>query len=97
MYTPLEYGACGLSEAAALDRFGAEKVEVYHTSSNPNPNPNPNPSPNPNPNPSPALNPKPNTNPNPNPNPKPNPDQVKAAVEKAKPLSFVFGPVRGGT
>ena len=35
VYTPLEYGACGLSESAAVERFGAEKVEVYHTSFRP--------------------------------------------------------------
>ena len=26
VYTPLEYGACGLSESAAVERFGAEQV-----------------------------------------------------------------------
>ena len=35
VYTPLEYGACGLSESAAVERFGAEKVEVYHTAFRP--------------------------------------------------------------
>ena len=45
-------------------------------------------------NPSPS--PSPNPNPNPNPNLTHNPNQVKAAVTKAKPLSLVFDPVRGG-
>ena len=26
VYTPLEYGACGLSESSAVERFGAEQV-----------------------------------------------------------------------
>jgi thioredoxin reductase (NADPH) len=30
VFTPIEYGACGLSEEDAIARFGAEDVEVYH-------------------------------------------------------------------
>jgi len=32
VFTPLEYGCVGMSEEAALDRIGAEDVEVYLTS-----------------------------------------------------------------
>jgi thioredoxin reductase (NADPH) len=32
VFTPLEYGACGISEEAAEMFLGAENVEVYHTS-----------------------------------------------------------------
>ena len=35
VYTPLEYGACGLSEEAAVEKYGAESVEVYHTAFRP--------------------------------------------------------------
>jgi len=31
VFTPLEYGCCGLSEEAAIEKFGAEAIEVYHT------------------------------------------------------------------
>ncbi|XP_014673857.1 PREDICTED: thioredoxin reductase 1, cytoplasmic-like [Priapulus caudatus] len=30
VFTPLEYGACGYSEEDAIDKFGAESIEVYH-------------------------------------------------------------------
>jgi len=30
VFTPLEYGCCGLSEEDAIERFGAENVDVYH-------------------------------------------------------------------
>ncbi|XP_078577808.1 thioredoxin reductase 2, mitochondrial-like [Branchiostoma floridae x Branchiostoma japonicum] len=30
VFTPLEYGSVGLSEEAALERFGPDKVEIYH-------------------------------------------------------------------
>ena len=30
VFTPLEYGAIGLSEEEAIERFGADNVEVYH-------------------------------------------------------------------
>ncbi|CAH2074701.1 unnamed protein product, partial [Iphiclides podalirius] len=30
VFTPLEYGCVGLSEEAALDRYGEESIEVYH-------------------------------------------------------------------
>nr|XP_023668375.1 thioredoxin reductase 1, cytoplasmic [Paramormyrops kingsleyae] len=32
VFTPLEYGACGLSEGAANKKYGQDDVEVYHTS-----------------------------------------------------------------
>ncbi len=35
VFTPLEYGSCGLSEEKALEIFGASNVEVYHQSFNP--------------------------------------------------------------
>jgi len=31
VFTPIEYGCCGLSEEEALAVYGAEKVEVFHT------------------------------------------------------------------
>ncbi|XP_072106512.1 thioredoxin reductase 1, cytoplasmic-like, partial [Mobula birostris] len=31
VFTPLEYGACGFSEEAAMEKFGEENVEVYHS------------------------------------------------------------------
>lgn len=31
VFTPVEYGAIGYSEEAALDKFGKENIEVYHT------------------------------------------------------------------
>lgn len=31
VFTPLEYGACGLSEEKAVEKFGEENVEVYHS------------------------------------------------------------------
>ncbi|XP_074863880.1 thioredoxin reductase 1, cytoplasmic [Carettochelys insculpta] len=31
VFTPLEYGACGFSEEAALEKFGEENIEVYHS------------------------------------------------------------------
>lgn len=31
VFTPLEYGCCGLSEEAAIEKFGEESTEVYHT------------------------------------------------------------------
>eukprot|EP00002_Diphylleia_rotans_P005489 TRINITY_DN1463_c0_g1_i6.p1 TRINITY_DN1463_c0_g1~~TRINITY_DN1463_c0_g1_i6.p1 ORF type:complete len:573 (+),score=111.19 TRINITY_DN1463_c0_g1_i6:101-1819(+) len=31
VFTPMEYGCIGLSEEAAIARFGAENIEVYHT------------------------------------------------------------------
>merc|ERR1719198_428551 len=31
VYTPLEYGAVGMSEEDAITKYGDEKVEVYHT------------------------------------------------------------------
>jgi len=31
VFTPLEYGCCGLSEEDALSRHGGENIEVYHT------------------------------------------------------------------
>jgi len=30
VFTPLEYGAVGLSEEAAIERIGADKVEIFH-------------------------------------------------------------------
>ena len=30
MFTPLEYGCCGLAEEEAIAQFGEENVEVYH-------------------------------------------------------------------
>uniref|UniRef100_A0A8C7B1H9 Thioredoxin reductase 1, cytoplasmic n=1 Tax=Neovison vison TaxID=452646 RepID=A0A8C7B1H9_NEOVI len=31
VFTPLEYGSCGLSEEKAVERFGEENIEVYHS------------------------------------------------------------------
>ena len=31
VFTSLEYGAIGLSEEAAIEKFGEENIEVYHT------------------------------------------------------------------
>lgn len=31
VFTPLEYGCCGLSEEEAIEQYGEEDVEVYHT------------------------------------------------------------------
>ncbi|XP_021543037.1 thioredoxin reductase 1, cytoplasmic isoform X1 [Neomonachus schauinslandi] len=31
VFTPLEYGACGLSEEKAVETFGEENIEVYHS------------------------------------------------------------------
>uniref|UniRef100_A0A8C0H4X6 Thioredoxin reductase 1, cytoplasmic n=1 Tax=Chelonoidis abingdonii TaxID=106734 RepID=A0A8C0H4X6_CHEAB len=31
VFTPLEYGACGFSEETALEKFGEENIEVYHS------------------------------------------------------------------
>ncbi|XP_068128894.1 thioredoxin reductase 1, cytoplasmic [Hyperolius riggenbachi] len=31
VFTPLEYGSCGLSEEKAIAKYGAENVEVYHS------------------------------------------------------------------
>ena len=35
VFTPLEFGNCGLSEAQAQAKFGAEAVEVYHSQMTP--------------------------------------------------------------
>ena len=35
VFTPLEYGACGLSEEDAIKRFGESRIRVYHTSFKP--------------------------------------------------------------
>lgn len=35
VFTPLEYGACGLSEEDALATFGSDSIEVYHTNFTP--------------------------------------------------------------
>ena len=35
VFTPLEYGASGLSEDAAINKYGEDKLEVYHTSFKP--------------------------------------------------------------
>ena len=35
VFTPLEYGSCGLSEEDAKARFGAENIKTYHTTFNP--------------------------------------------------------------
>jgi hypothetical protein len=32
VFTPLEYGSCGLSEEDAIQQYGQEDVEVYHSS-----------------------------------------------------------------
>ncbi|XP_045595558.2 thioredoxin reductase 1, cytoplasmic isoform X2 [Procambarus clarkii] len=31
VFTPLEYGCCGLSEDAAIDTYGEDDIEVYHS------------------------------------------------------------------
>ncbi|CAG5135490.1 unnamed protein product, partial [Candidula unifasciata] len=31
VFTPLEYGCIGYSEEAAIEKFGADKIEVYHS------------------------------------------------------------------
>ncbi|XP_015284848.1 PREDICTED: thioredoxin reductase 3 isoform X1 [Gekko japonicus] len=31
VFTPLEYGCCGLSEERAIEQLGQENIEVYHT------------------------------------------------------------------
>lgn len=31
VFTPLEYGCIGLSEELAIEKFGKEKIEVYHS------------------------------------------------------------------
>ncbi|XP_020008014.1 thioredoxin reductase 1, cytoplasmic isoform X5 [Castor canadensis] len=31
VFTPLEYGCCGLSEEKAMEKFGEENIEVYHS------------------------------------------------------------------
>ena len=31
VFTPMEYGACGLSEETAISRYGDKNIEVYHT------------------------------------------------------------------
>jgi len=31
VFTPLEYGCCGMSEERAIEVFGDENVEVYHS------------------------------------------------------------------
>ena len=30
VFTPIEYGTCGLSEEDALEKFGHESIEIYH-------------------------------------------------------------------
>ncbi|UYV83729.1 TXNRD1 [Cordylochernes scorpioides] len=30
VFTPLEYGCCGLTEDEAVEKYGADKIEVYH-------------------------------------------------------------------
>jgi len=32
VFTPIEYGACGLSEEDALEKYGEDSIEVYHSS-----------------------------------------------------------------
>jgi thioredoxin reductase (NADPH) len=31
VFTPLEYGAIGLSEEDAIKKFGEDAIEIYHT------------------------------------------------------------------
>jgi len=31
VFTPLEYGCCGLSEEAAVEMYGSDNIEVYHS------------------------------------------------------------------
>ena len=35
MFTPLEYGACGYSEEDAIEKFGEENIEVFHSNFTP--------------------------------------------------------------
>lgn len=35
VFTPLEYGACGFSEENAMEKFGAQNIEVYHVNFTP--------------------------------------------------------------
>ena len=35
MFTPLEYGSCGYSEEAAIEKYGEENIEVYHSNFTP--------------------------------------------------------------
>ena len=35
VFTPLEYGACGLAEEDALNKYGQANIEVYHSSFKP--------------------------------------------------------------
>jgi pyruvate/2-oxoglutarate dehydrogenase complex dihydrolipoamide dehydrogenase (E3) component len=35
VFTPLEYGCCGLAEEDAEKQLGADKIEVYHTAYKP--------------------------------------------------------------
>lgn len=35
VFTPLEYGACGLSEESAIAKYGEENIEVYHSNFTP--------------------------------------------------------------
>lgn len=35
VFTPLEYGSCGLSEEAANAKFGEANIEVFHTNFQP--------------------------------------------------------------
>ena len=30
VFTPIEYGACGLSEEDAIEKYGQKSIEVYH-------------------------------------------------------------------
>jgi thioredoxin reductase (NADPH) len=32
VFTPLEYGTCGLSEEEAIEKYGDENIECYHIS-----------------------------------------------------------------
>jgi hypothetical protein len=31
VFTPIEYGCCGLSEEEAISRFGEDNLDVFHT------------------------------------------------------------------
>ena len=31
VFTPIEYGTCGYTEEAAVEKFGEDNIEVYHT------------------------------------------------------------------
>ncbi|XP_065656968.1 thioredoxin reductase 1, cytoplasmic isoform X4 [Hydra vulgaris] len=35
VFTPLEYGACGLSEETAIEKYGEDNIEVYHSNFTP--------------------------------------------------------------